>query len=140
MDNTIVSFVSGAILTISGFGILAIQIMIVLQKKRDIAILRSVGLRQSDILGIFLVQGFSISLIGAALGCGAGKLAVHFLGMMKSHMEGLVKSETFLITDSPAVYVHSVTFALVLGVLAALLPAWEGAKVEPVDVLRGQIG
>jgi lipoprotein-releasing system permease protein len=140
MDNTIVSFVSGAILTISGFGILAIQIMIVLQKKRDIAILRSVGLRQFDILGIFLLQGFAISLLGAGLGCGAGKLAVHYLGMMKTHMEGLVKSETFLITDSPAVYLHSVTFALVLGVLAALLPAWEGAKVEPVDVLRGQIG
>jgi lipoprotein-releasing system permease protein len=139
-DNVTVSFVSGAILSISGFGILAIQIMIVLQKRRDIAILRSVGLRRSDILSIFVLQGFAISLIGGGLGCGAGKLAVHYLGLMKMHSEGLVKSETFLMADSPAAYTHSLTFVLVLGILAAILPAWEGAKVEPVDVLRGQIG
>jgi lipoprotein-releasing system permease protein len=140
MDRTIVAFVNGAILTISGFGILAIQVMIVLQKRRDIAILRSVGLRRLDILGVVLLQGFVISLLGGGLGCGAGKVAVHYLGLMKMHTEGLVKSETFLIADAPAAYTNSLTFALVLGILAALLPAWEGAKVEPVDVLRGQIG
>ena len=53
MQNMIVRFVIGAILLVGGFGILSIQIMIVLQKQRDIAILRSVGLRRLDILRIF---------------------------------------------------------------------------------------
>src|SRR5262249_27779442 len=67
-QNTILSFVVGAILSVGGFGILAIQIMIVLQKTRDIAILRSVGFRRSDILGAFLLQGAIIALAGAVVG------------------------------------------------------------------------
>ena len=62
MQNTIISFVVGAILAVGGFGILAIQIMIVLQKTRDIAILRSVGFKRRDILSVFLLQGAMISM------------------------------------------------------------------------------
>jgi ABC-type lipoprotein release transport system permease subunit len=63
----VVRFVIGAILLVGGFGILAIQIMIVLQKQRDIAILRSVGLRRADILRIVLLQGVLIALAGGGL-------------------------------------------------------------------------
>jgi hypothetical protein len=66
MQNMIANFVIGSILIVGGFGILAIQIMIVLQKQRDIAILRSVGFRRSDILSIFLLQGVIVSLLGGA--------------------------------------------------------------------------
>ena len=92
MQNTIISFVVGAILAVGGFGILAIQIMIVLQKTRDIAILRSVGFRRADILAAFLLQGAIIALVGAAVGDLAGHYVLVALSHLKTHTEGLVKS------------------------------------------------
>jgi ABC-type lipoprotein release transport system permease subunit len=52
----------------------------------------------------------------------------------------LVKSDTFLIWEDPKFYVWGIVFALGVGVTASLIPAWRGSLVEPVDVLRGQIG
>ncbi len=140
MQNMIITFVISAILLVGGFGILAIQIMIVLQKQRDIAIMRSVGFRRSDILRIFLLQGVIVALIGGLIGDGLGKLALVQLGKLKVHSEGLVKSDTFLVWEDPKFYVYGIVFAIVVGVIASLIPAWRGSKVEPVDVLRGQIG
>ena len=140
MQNMIANFVIGAILIVGGFGILAIQIMIVLQKQRDIAILRSVGFRRSDILSIFLLQGVIVSLVGGLLGDVLGKIAISELGKLQVHSETMVKSDTFLVWEDPMFYVWGIVFALVVGVVASLLPAWRGSKVEPVDVLRGQIG
>ncbi len=140
MQDMVVSFVIGAILLVGGFGILAIQIMIVLQKQRDIAILRSVGLRRADILRIFLWQGVIISLVGGALGDVLGKVAVHFLGQLPVKAEGLIKTDTFLVKDTPIIYLWGIGFALLVGVVASLLPAYRGSRVEPVEVLRGQIG
>jgi lipoprotein-releasing system permease protein len=140
MQDMVVSFVIGAILLVGGFGILAIQIMIVLQKQRDIAILRSVGLRRADILRIVLLQGVLIALVGGALGDVLGKAAIHYLGQLPVKAEGLVKSDTFLCRESPSFYVWGVVFALVVGVVASLIPAYRGSRVEPVEVLRGQLG
>jgi lipoprotein-releasing system permease protein len=140
MQNTIISFVVGAILAVGGFGILAIQVMIVLQKTRDIAILRSVGFRRADILFGFLLQGAIIALIGAAIGDIVGHYLVVALSHLKTHQEGLVKSEYFLVKDDPRFYWYGAGFALSVGLVASLIPAWRGSRVEPVDVLRGQLG
>lgn len=140
MQNMVIAFVIGAILLVGGFGILAIQIMIVLQKQRDIAILRSIGFRKSDILRVFLLQGIIVALLGGLVGDALGKVALVQLAKLKVKTEGLVKSDTFLIWEDPKFYVYGVCFALGVGIVASLLPAWRGSKVEPVDVLRGQIG
>jgi lipoprotein-releasing system permease protein len=140
MQNTIIAFVVGAILAVGGFGILAIQIMIVLQKTRDIAILRSVGFRRADILSAFLLQGAIIALAGAMIGDIAGHYVIVALGHLKTKTDGLVKSDTFLVYDDPRFYFYGFAFALIIGVVASLIPAWRGSRVEPVDVLRGQLG
>jgi lipoprotein-releasing system permease protein len=140
MQDTIISFVVGAVLALGGFGILAIQVMIVLQKTRDIAILRSVGFRRNDILSTFLLQGVLIAATGGAIGCVIGHYLLVALSHLKTHQEGLVKSEYFLVDDDPKVYVYGVCFAVMVGIVASLIPAIRGSKVEPVDVLRGQIG
>jgi lipoprotein-releasing system permease protein len=139
-QNTIIGFVVTAILAVGGFGILAIQIMIVLQKTRDIAILRSVGFRRRDILTAFLLQGAIIAVIGGAVGDVVGHYVLVALSHLKTHQEGLVKSEYFLVYDDPRFYAYGVAFALLVGFVASLIPAWRGSRVEPVDVLRGQLG
>lgn len=140
MQNVIVSIQIGTILTVGGFGILAIQIMLVLQKTRDISILRSVGLRRADILGIVLVQGTIVAALGGVLGDALGWRIVAFLATLKVKSEGLVKSSTFVVYEDPWFYLYGILFALVVGVLASLLPALRASRVEPVAVLRGQIG
>ncbi len=140
MQDMILSFVIGAILLVGGFGILAIQIMIVLQKQRDIAILRSIGLRRDDILRVFLLQGLVIATVGGLIGDALGKIGLVELAKLKVKSEGLVKSDTFLIYEDPKYYLYGLAFALAVGLVASLIPAWRGSKVEPVDVLRGQIG
>lgn len=139
-QNTIIGFVVGAILMVGGFGILAIQIMIVLQKTRDIAILRSVGFHRRDILIVFLLQGLVISLIGGVIGDGIGHWVLSALSQLKTRQEGLVKSETFLVYDDPWFYLYGLLFAMAVGLVASFIPAWRGSRVEPVDVLRGQLG
>ena len=139
-QNMIIGFVVGAILAVGGFGILAIQIMIVMQKTRDIAILRSVGFHRRDILSAFLLQGAIIASIGAAIGSVGGHYLVTFLGTLKIKQEGLVKSESFLVYEDPKFYFYGVFFALAVGLIASFIPALRASRVEPVDVLRGQIG
>lgn len=140
MQNMIINMVIAAILVVGGFGILAVQIMIVLQKTRDIAILRSVGLRRRDILLIFLIQGIIVAMLGALIGDVAGWQLVEFLGTLKVKTEALVKTSTFLVYKDPMFYLYGTVFALLTGIAASLLPAVRASRVEPVDVLRGQVG
>jgi ABC-type lipoprotein release transport system permease subunit len=88
----------------------------------------------------FLLQGAIISAIGAALGDLAGHYLLRALSRLRTPLEGLVKSETFLVYDDPKFYVYGAVFALGVGLVASFIPAWRGSRVEPVDVLRGQIG
>jgi lipoprotein-releasing system permease protein len=91
-------------------------------------------------LRIFLMQGVIIALVGGVVGDVLGKVALHFLALVPVKAEGLVKADTFLIHEEAAIYVTGVVFALVVGVTASLIPAIRGSRVEPVEVLRGQIG
>jgi lipoprotein-releasing system permease protein len=140
IQDAITRFVVTAILVVGGFGILAIQIMIVMQKTRDIAILRSVGFRRADVLGIFLLQGAILASIGGMLGDFAGHNMLELIASLHVHIEGLVKADTFPVLDDPKMYGVGIGFALLVGIVASMLPALHASRVEPVDVLRGQIG
>jgi lipoprotein-releasing system permease protein len=126
------AFIIGAILIVGGFGILAIQIMIVLQKTRDVALLRATGFKRRDILRMFLMQGATFATIGAFLGCLAG----HFL---LAGVTAFGKTDHMLVSDDPIMYAYGFGFALAVGLVASILPALRGARVEPVDVLRGMV-
>ena len=138
-QNFIARLVIMAVLAVGGFGILSIMIMIVLQKTRDIAILRSVGLRRADILLAFLIQGVIVAIIGGVLGDLFGWRLIQLMSTLKVETAALVKSSTMLVYEDRMYYLYGLVFALVTGVAASLLPALRGSQVEPVDVLRGQI-
>ena len=138
-QNTIIGFVILALLAVGGFGILSIQIMIVLQKRRDFAILRSVGFRRVDILAIVLVQGAIVACVGAAVGAVLGHVALDVLRHTKvTSGETFLHSETWIVAESPGPYVAAILFAIAVGVGSSVAPALQAARVEPVDVLRGQ--
>jgi lipoprotein-releasing system permease protein len=137
-QNVITRIIIGAVLLVGGFGILSIQIMIVLEKRRDIALLKSVGYSSRDVLAIFLTEGAVVAFLGAALGAGASRILLDLLrGLRSASGFGYTKPSTFAIYERPSVYALAFVFAVVVGLLASLVPAWRASRVEPVDVLRG---
>ena len=129
-----------AVLLLGGFGILAVQIMLVLQKQKDIAILRAVGFRRSDILQIFLLHAVAMAVVGGVVGDALGKVLIESLRRVHVTLEGTFRSETIVITDHVLIYAAGLGFAIFAGVCASVFPAWRASRVEPVAVLRGLVG
>jgi lipoprotein-releasing system permease protein len=138
LENKVVSLQIFAILLVGGFGILAVQIMMVLQKTRDISILRSVGLRRRDILAVFVMQGAMIAIVGGLVGdLGAWGLTSYMASLVEPNAP--FSDTTLYIYKDPFAYVLGLGFAVVVGAGASLLPAWRASRVEPVAVLRGSV-
>jgi len=137
-QNMITGMIIGAVLLVGGFGILSIQIMVVLEKRRDIALLKSVGYSSRSVLSIFLAEGAVIAVLGAILGAGFGHLILRLLrGLESASGMGYSRTSTFAIYERPIIYLLAFGFAVAVGLLASLVPAWRASRVEPVDVLRG---
>lgn len=141
MQGFVVKLVIGALLALGGFGILAIQVMIVGQKRRDISILRSVGFRRGDIMWIFLAQGIIIAIVGSLLGSVFGHFVLEWLRTVKAGGGGgtVFRAELMPIAETAGTYIAAALFSVLVGAMASLVPAWRASRVEPVDVLRGQM-
>ncbi|TVQ82216.1 MAG: ABC transporter permease [Micavibrio sp.] len=134
--NVIMYTVVGAVLLVAAFGIYNTISTIVLEKQRDIGILKSMGFRSGDIKTIFVIEGMLLGLAGIALGLPAGSLLMVGLGQLVFHPPGMDPLQ--LPMDWGVMqFVIAGAFALVAALLAAWLPARKGAQVMPVDILRG---
>jgi len=129
--------VVSAILIVASFGIYNVISTVVLEKIRDIAIMKSVGFRARDILFIFLTEGAIVGTIGSALGTGLGFAMMSALSRIEIKTP-FDTGRTFLPIDwgweSVAL---GIAFAMTSALVAAFLPARKGARVHPVDILRG---
>lgn len=135
--NTIMYSVVSAVLIVAAFGIYNIISTVVMEKHRDIAILKSMGFRGSDIRKIFLIQGALLGLAGilAGLPLGCGMM----LGLMQIRMKPPGGSEIVSMPidwSAPQFFIAG-AFAFFAALLAAYLPARKAAQVLPVDILRG---
>jgi lipoprotein-releasing system permease protein len=136
--QTIITYIiTGALLIVAAFGVLNILIMAVLERVNDIAILKSFGLSRGDITWIYVFQGLVIGLIGSILGLGLGKITVELMRRLPITVEGLVKSEGLLMSESVSQYVTAFIAAMVVVLIAAVYPARRAAKYDPVEVIRG---
>jgi len=137
IQGIITYFITGALLVVAAFGVLNILIMAVLERVNDIAILKSFGLSRSDITHIYIVQGLVIGFIGSSLGVLLGKIGIEGLRKLPIQMEGLVKSDGLLMSESGVMYMQAFCGAMIVVLLAAVYPARRAAKYDPVEVIRG---
>jgi lipoprotein-releasing system permease protein len=136
--QTIITYIiTGALLIVAAFGVLNILIMAVLERVNDIAILKSFGLSRADVTQIYVFQGLVIGLIGSLIGLGLGKLTVEALRRLPITVEGLVKSEGLLMSESWRNYLIAFVAAMVITLIAAVYPARRAAPYDPVAVIRG---
>jgi len=137
IQNAIMYSTTGAILVVAAFGIFNIISTVVLEKRRDIAILKSLGLEEADIRRIFLFEGLIVGVVGTLLGWALGYGLIQVLASIEFEIEGFVRTEGFRLDYSFAHYAVAAVAAVASATFAAYLPARKAARLHPVDILRG---
>ena len=126
-----------AIIVVAGFGIYNILSILVNQKKRDIAILRSMGFTPNDIVKLFFNQGLVLGLIGGVIGLFAGNLICHIMAQIEvvpGRMSG--PGNTMIISFDSIIYFKAFAIAMVSSIFSSIIPAREAGKMEPMEIIR----
>jgi len=131
-------------LLVAGIGIMNTMIVSVMERTREIGILKALGAKNRTIMLIFLSEAFLIGLIGSLLGIGFGILIADISSKLgftafKARPGGITaNTATISITPvlTPAIIINALAFGVFVSILFGLYPAWRAAKLEPVDALR----
>jgi lipoprotein-releasing system permease protein len=124
------------ILTVASFGIYNVLNMTVMQKRRDVAILRSIGFDNKEIIILFFSQGLILGLAGAILGLLAGYLLCLYLQTVPFGGGPMGGAGYLHISLDIMIYVYAFFFALISTTLASVLPARAAGKLTPIDIIR----
>lgn len=135
--NIIMYSVVAAILVVASFGIYNTISTIVMEKLRDIAIMKSMGFHARDIRRVFVIEGVIVGVIGSILGFGLGLVLMGMLGQVAIKPPGASEVIHLPVYRGLEQFVLAAAFALASSVGAAWLPARKGGRVHPVDILRG---
>ncbi len=128
------------IILIAGLGMFNTLAIIVMERAREIAILRSVGFRRRDILSIFLYQGLIVYALGTLVGFGLAAVLTRAAESLPIRIRGIFSTDHFLVTWSLWHYLWAAVVAGVVVIVAALIPARRAARLEPGVVIRGTGG
>jgi len=134
------------IVLVAAFNIISTLIMVVMEKNKDIAILKSMGAPSRGILKIFVIEGLVIGVVGTALGTILGLLAAFNLEKITDFVENLfgfkiLSSEVYYIDKLPSQVnpldvVLIVSTAILISLLATIYPSWRASKLDPAEALR----
>ncbi len=146
IQKTVMTFILLLIIAVAAFNLVSSLVMMVSDKRSDIAILRTLGASKRSIMGIFIAQGTIIGLVGTALGVIFGLfLALNVTGWVDKIQETfnveLVAKDVYLVGYLPSEIhqidiVYIVILALVMCFIATLYPAWRAASIQPAEALR----
>jgi len=146
VESAILNVLLFLIITVAGFGILAIFYMIVVEKTRDIGILKALGASSKGVMMIFLSYGLSLGIVGSGVGVALGLLFVYFINEVEWALSQITGRKVF---DESIYYFHEIPTAvhpsmvlwvafgaMAIAVLASVLPARRAASLHPVQALR----
>lgn len=137
IQKVILTLVIATIIFVAAFNVVATLIMIVLEKKREIAILKAMGATDGTILGIFMVQGSVVGFLGTAIGLLVGGGIVWWLSMDQFPLDPKVYLIDHLpVVVSPMEFVWTAVIALGICTFATLTPSFWAARMLPVEGLR----
>ena len=146
IEKRVVFIVLLLIIAVAAFNIVSTLVMLVTDKRADVAILRTLGLSPAGVMKIFIVQGAVIGVTGTLLGGVLGVITALNVETLIPALENFFNTELFpidvyLISDFPAQMRWSdvsriISVALAMSFLATLYPAWRASRVEPAEALR----
>jgi lipoprotein-releasing system permease protein len=146
VEQNVMFLILTLIIVVAAFNVISSLIMMVKDKTRDIAVLRTLGARRGAIMRIFLMCGASVGITGTALGTVLGVVFCLNIERIRLALQSLTGTTLF----DPTVYylehlpakldmvtvLQVVGMALVLSLLATLYPSWRAARTDPVEALR----
>lgn len=146
MEKRMIALLLTVIIAVAAFNIVSTLVMVVTDKRADIAILRTIGATPRSIMGIFIVQGLAIGVIGILVGVIIGVLlaltVADLIGWVESTLGiHFLDAGVYFISSLPSRLIWSdvrdiVLAAFALTFLSTLYPAWRAARVQPAEVLR----
>ncbi len=148
VERNVMFLILTLIILVAAFNIISSLIMMVKDKTRDIAVLRTLGASQGAVMRIFLLCGASVGVAGTVAGTVLGIVFcfnIETIRQWLQHLTGtnLFNPEVYFLSKLPAVVQwHEVAMvvgmALGLSLLATLWPSWKAARTDPVEALRGE--
>ena len=146
MEKLVVGLLLSAIIAVAAFNIIACLVLMVADKRKDIAVLRTLGATAEQIVKIFIIQGSVIGVVGVVLGSVLGCIISLFISDIVAFIEQLTGAyifdpAVFMINALPSKLIFSdivlvVTGASVISILSTLYPAWRAGQVLPAEALR----
>ena len=146
LEKLMVSLLLLSVVAVAAFNIVSTLVMSVAEKRRDIAVLRTMGARARGIMLIFIAHGLGLATVGISGGALLGVLLATYIAPITAFGEQVLGVKLFdpsvyFISELPARLQWSdvsavVLAALSLSLLATLYPAWRAARVAPAEVLR----
>jgi lipoprotein-releasing system permease protein len=146
VERNVMFLILALIVLVAALNIIAGMIMLVKDKGRDIAILRTMGATRGAVMRIFFITGASIGVVGTLAGLALGVLICTYIEQIRAVVAWITDTEIF----SPELYYLSqlpaemdtgetasvVIMALILSILATLYPSWRASRLDPVEALR----
>jgi lipoprotein-releasing system permease protein len=146
VESTVMFLILALIILVAAFNIISSMIMLVNDKNKNIALLRTLGMTKFGVMRIFLICGSSIGVVGTFLGLAIGVLFSANINSIKHWLESATNTSLF----NPAIYFLSTlpskifvsdvvlitSMALILSFLATLYPAYKASKANPAELLR----
>jgi lipoprotein-releasing system permease protein len=146
VERNVMFLILTLIILVAAFNIISSMIMLVKDKGKDIAILRTMGATQSNMLNIFVLTGASIGLAGTLVGAAIGTAFAANIETIRRFLEGisgtnLFADEVYFLSQLPSVIqmgdiLGVIGMAIFLSVGATLYPAWRASRLDPVEALR----
>jgi lipoprotein-releasing system permease protein len=146
VESAILNVLLFLIIAVAGFGILAIFFMIVVEKTRDIGILKALGASSNGVLSIFLSYGLGLGIVGSGIGVALGLTFVAYINEIEDLLTWLTGQKVFderiyyfksiPVDTQPWMVVWVMCGAIAIAVLASILPARRAAALHPVRALR----
>ncbi|NMM43961.1 lipoprotein-releasing ABC transporter permease subunit [Rhodospirillaceae bacterium KN72] len=146
VERNVMALILSLIVVVAAFNVISSQIMLVQDKARGIAILRTMGAGRGAILRIFFMTGSSVGVIGTVLGATLGISFATNIETIRQWIQSLsgltlFDAEIYFLSKLPAKIDPmevglTIAFALAISLLASIYPAWRAARLDPVEVLR----
>lgn len=148
VESNVMFLILMLIVIVAAFNIVSSLVMLVKDKSKDIAVLRTFGVSRKSMMKIFILSGTSIGVIGAFFGTVFGVIVAIYIEPIRQFFQwatgrDLFPAELYYLSELPSKLVPTTVIgiavlAIALAFLATIYPAWKAASTDPVDVLRNE--